>query len=69
MFVNRSRGQESDAEIAFITDIAAEWTYEENSVKDVLQEPFSSGLVVRSAGAIWTKRRLAEDQHGPHLPF
>jgi hypothetical protein len=31
-------------EIAFITDLAAEWTYEENSVECLLQQPFSSAL-------------------------
>jgi hypothetical protein len=33
-------------EIAFIADLAAKWTYEENSMKDLLQEAFSSRLVV-----------------------
>jgi len=69
MFVNRSRGQESDAEIAFITNLAAKWAYEENSVKDLLKEPFPSGPVGCSAGAVRTKGRLAEDQHGTNLPF
>ena len=46
MFVGRWRGQESDAEVALITDLAAEWGYEKNSMKDLLQGPFSSGLVV-----------------------
>jgi len=46
MFVNRSRGWQANAEIAFITDLAAERTYEENSMKDLLNDPFSSGLVV-----------------------
>jgi hypothetical protein len=32
--LNRWRGQESDAKVAFITDLAAEWAYEKNSVKD-----------------------------------
>jgi hypothetical protein len=46
MFVGRWRGQESDAEIAIITDLAAERGYEKNSMKDLLQGPFSSGFVV-----------------------
>jgi len=36
------RGKESDVEIAFITDLAAEQAYEEYNVKDLLQELFSS---------------------------
>jgi hypothetical protein len=55
MFVSRWPGQESNAEIAFVTGLAAEWAYEKNSVKDVLQEPFSSRPVGSSAGAIRTK--------------
>jgi hypothetical protein len=69
MFVSRWPGQESNTEIAFITDLAAEWAYEKNSVKDLLQEPFSSGPVGYRAGTIRTKRRPTEDRHGPHLPF
>jgi len=38
MFVGVWRGQESDAEIAFIADHAAKWAYEKDSVKDVLAE-------------------------------
>jgi hypothetical protein len=56
MSVNRRRGQESDAEIAFITDLAAEWAYEKNGVKDLLKEPASSGLEGYRAGAIRTTR-------------
>jgi hypothetical protein len=65
----RWRGQESDAEIAFITDLAAERAYEENNVKDMLQEPFSSGPMGYSAGAIRTNGRLAQDPHGVHPAF
>jgi hypothetical protein len=38
LFVGVWRGQESEAEIAFITGRAAEWAYEKDSVKDVLQD-------------------------------
>ena len=69
MFVVVWRGQESDAEIAFIADHAAKWAYEKDSVKDVLQESSSSGFVVLGAGAAWTDVRLIEDRHGPLLPF
>jgi len=69
MLVSRWPGQESDAEIAFITDLAAERANEKNSVKDLLQEPFSSGPVGYRAGAIRTKGRPSEDRHGPHLHF
>src|ERR1700688_5055858 len=60
MLVNRSRGQESDAEIAFITNLAAKWAYEENSVEYLLQQPLSSGPMGYSAGAIRSNGRLAQ---------
>jgi hypothetical protein len=41
--------------------------YEKNSVKDLLQEPFSSRPVGLSAGAIRTGGGASEDRHGPHL--
>lgn len=63
------QGSEAEAEIAFITGRAAEWAYEKDSVKDVLQESFSSGLVVSVAPAVRTNRRPIEDRHGLHLPF
>jgi len=69
MFVGVRRGQESDAEIAFIADHAPEWAHEKDGVKDVLPESFSSGFVVLVAGAVWTDMRLTEDRHGPLLPF
>lgn len=62
-------GQESDAEIAFIAVHATKWGYEEDSVQDVLEEPFSSGLVVSVAPATGTNRGLTKVQHGRHLPF
>jgi hypothetical protein len=62
-------GQESEAEVAFITVRATEWAYEKEGVKDVLQESFSSGLVVSLARAVRTNSRLIEDRHGLHLPF
>jgi hypothetical protein len=55
MFVSRRPGQESNAEIAFITGLAAEWAYEKNSVKDLLQEPSSSGPVGLRAGTTRTE--------------
>src|ERR1700676_5200795 len=63
--VNRWRGQESDAEITFITDLAAEWAYEKNSVKDLLKEPASSGLVGCCAGAIRTREKPAKLRLSP----
>ena len=69
MFVSRGPGQKSNTEIAFITGLAAEWAYEKNRVKDLLQEPFSSGSVGYRAGAIRTKGGPTEDRHGPRLPF
>jgi len=68
-FVSRWPGQESNTEIAFITGLAAEWAYEKNSVKDLLQEPFSSGPLGHRAGAIRTDGGPTQDRHGPHLPF
>jgi hypothetical protein len=69
MFVSRWPGQESNTEIAFVTGLAAEGAYEKNSVKDLLQEPFSSGPVGASAGAIRTDGGPTKDRHGPHLAF
>ena len=69
MFVVVWRGQESDAEIAFIADHAPEWGYEKDSVKDMLQESSSSGLVVPVTPAGRTNWRLIKVQHGPQLPF
>jgi hypothetical protein len=69
MFVIRSRDQESNTEIAFITDFAAEWANEKNSVKDLLDKPSPSGPVGYRAGAIRTSGRTTEDRHGPNLPF
>lgn len=69
MFVSRWPGQESNTEIAFITGLAAEWAYEKNSVKEVLQEPFSSGPMGARAGAIRTEGGPTQYRHGPHLPF
>jgi hypothetical protein len=65
MSVSRWRVQESNTEIAFITDIAAEWTDEENNVKDLLKEPSSSGPVGCSAGAIRTRERPAKMRLSP----
>src|SRR5580700_8534185 len=42
---------------------------EKNSVKDLVQEPFSSGPAGHHAGAVRTKGRPTEDRHGPHLRF
>ena len=56
MFVGVWRDQESDAEIAFIADRAAEGGYEKNLVKDLLPDSSSSGLVVSVTPATRTKR-------------
>jgi hypothetical protein len=69
MFVSRWPGQESNTEIALITGLATEWAYEKKSVKDLLQEPFSSGPMGSSAGAVRTGGGPSEDRHGPHLTF
>jgi hypothetical protein len=64
MFVGVWRDQESDAEIAFIADRAAEGAGEKDSVKDVFPESFSSGLVISVTPATRTNRQLIEVRHG-----
>ena len=64
MLVGIRRGQESDTEIAFITDHAAKWAYEKDKVKDALPESFSSGLVVSVTPATRTNRGLIKVRHG-----
>jgi len=64
MFVGVWRGQESDAEIAFIADRAAEGTCEKDGVKDVFPESSSSGLVVSVTPTTRTNRQLIEVRHG-----
>src|SRR6266436_9849526 len=64
MFVVVWRGRESEAEIAFIADHAPKWGYEKDSVKDVLQESFSSGFVVSATPAAWTNGGLIKVKHG-----
>jgi hypothetical protein len=69
MFIRVWWGPEADPEIALVASSAAVWTYKENIVKDVFNQPFSSGLEDCVAGAIRTKGRLAQDRHGLHLSF
>jgi hypothetical protein len=69
MFADVCRSQETNAEIAFIAGIAAEWSYEENTVKNVFQQPSSSGPVDGVAAAVGARERLTVDRHGPLLPF
>jgi hypothetical protein len=69
MLANVSWSQKADAEIAFIAGIAAEWSYEENAVKKVFQQPSSSGPVDCVAAALGARERLTVDRHGPLLPF
>ena len=64
MFVRVWRGQESDAEIAFIAGHAPEWGYEKNLVKDLLPDSSSSGLVVSVTPATRTNWQLVEVRHG-----
>ena len=58
MFVRVRRRQESDAEIAFIADHAAERGYEKDEVKDLLQESSSSRFVVSVTPATRANREL-----------
>ena len=58
MFVGVRRGQESDTEIAFITDRTAKWACEKNIVKDAFPESFSSGLVISVTPAARANRGL-----------
>jgi hypothetical protein len=53
--------------MAFITGSTPERGYEKSSVKDMLQEPFSSRPVDCGAGAVGTNGRLVEDSHDKHL--
>ena len=64
MFVGVWWDQESDAEIAFIADRAAEGGCEKDSVKDVFPKSSSSRLVVSVTPATRTNRQLIEVRHG-----
>ena len=64
MFVGVRRIQESEAEIAFIADRAAEGACEKDGVKDVFPESSSSGLVVSVTPTTRTNRQLIEVRHG-----
>jgi hypothetical protein len=52
MFADVCRSQKADAEITFVAGIAAEWSYEENAVKNVFEQPSSSGPVDGVAAAV-----------------
>ncbi len=58
------RGRETETEIAFMADNAAEWAYEKYCVQDVIPESLSPGLVVSMAPAARTNRGLIKDRHG-----
>ena len=55
MFAGVWRRQVARAEKAQVASSAAEWAYEKNSVKDLLQEPSSSGPVGLRAGTTRTE--------------
>jgi hypothetical protein len=55
--------------MAFITGSTPVWGYEKSAVKDMLQEPFSSGPVDCVAGTVGTNRRVLEDSHDKPLPI
>ena len=54
--------------MTLITGFTPEWADEKSSVKDMLQEPFSSRPVNCRAGAVWANRGLLEDSHDKPLP-
>jgi uncharacterized membrane protein YjjP (DUF1212 family) len=57
----------AEAEIALIAVRAAQGAYGKDGMKDVLQEPFSSRLVVLVAAAVGTICGSIQGQHGAVL--